>query len=152
MKKFMGMKKLMSVIFVFLLSACATTQHVFLTDIKKPSNEDLALMKTELTILRHSTAEGEMIKPFILQTLGLIEEPTPEGVTTYKHLTRAAQISRMVRECRLTSLKPATTLPQGSNIGRVWSLAEKLPIEIHIFTLGDHHIIKLDQTKEKERQ
>lgn len=330
----MEMKKLMSVIFVFLLSACATTQHVFLTDIEKPSNEDLAVMKTQLTILQNATAEGEMIKPFIFQTMGVIEETTPEGVTTYKHLTReerlaamtleerqlydtfllqyekeseerkfipsrefsfdsarsvkensiveiggwhiiygkkrqvfrfdikitnttqntlltpddiiivdadkkssrilssdeyvyyaegmtsqealsqssvmsiyasqlqktygysgtmysygttygnyysgfstfraypiqdpyssfasgfaqgwalgaaiqAAQIDRMVRECRLIALKPASTLSQGSNVGRIWSLAGKLPIEIHIFTLGDHHIIKLDQIQER---
>lgn len=58
---------------------------------------------------------------------------------------RAAEISREVRRCNLTALKPASTLPQGSNIGRVWSLAGKLPIEIHIFTLREHHIIKLDQ-------
>lgn len=64
----------------------------------------------------------------------------------------AASIDRNVREYQLTALKPTFTLPQGSNIGRVWSLAGKLPIEIHIFTLGDHHIIKLDQTQERNRQ
>jgi len=57
---------------------------------------------------------------------------------------RAARISRNVREYQLTALKPTSTLPQCSNIGRVWSLAGKQPIELHIFTCGDHHIIKLD--------
>lgn len=63
---------------------------------------------------------------------------------------RAARISRDVREYQLTVLKPTSTLPQGSNVGRIWSLAGKLPIEIHVFTLGDHHIIKLDQIQRKK--
>jgi hypothetical protein len=63
---------------------------------------------------------------------------------------RAARISRDVRECQLTALKPILTLPHGRNIGRIWSLAGKLPIEIHIFTLGDHHIIKLGQIQNKK--
>jgi len=57
---------------------------------------------------------------------------------------RASRIRRNVREYQLVALKPASTLPQCSNIGRVWSLAGKQPIELHIFTCGDHHIIKLD--------
>ena len=63
---------------------------------------------------------------------------------------RAARINRDVRECQLTVLKPTSTLSQGSNVGRIWSLAGKLPIEIHVFTVGDHHIIKLDQFQKKK--
>jgi len=63
---------------------------------------------------------------------------------------RSARISRDVRECQLTVLKPTLTLPQGSNVGRIWSLDGKLPIEIHLFAVGEHHIIKLDQIQRKK--
>lgn len=263
MKKFMGMEKLMSVIFVFLLSACATTKHVFLTEpnsqlsknqnfipdgelnfsldsaksIKENSNveigswhiiygknrqvfrfdiritnttQNILLTPDDIIIVDADKKSLRILSPdeFVYYAKGMTSQEALSqssvmsiyasqlqktygysgtmysygttygnyysGFSTFRAYPiqdpyssfaggfaqgyalgaaiQAAQISRMVRECRLTALKPASTLPQCSNIGRVWSLAGKLPIEIHIFTLGDHHIIKLDQTQKKERQ
>lgn len=63
---------------------------------------------------------------------------------------KAARISREVREAIILALKPSTTLPNTNNIGRVWSLAGKVPVELHIFVGGDHHIIKLDRIIKEE--
>ncbi|MEW5949855.1 MAG: hypothetical protein AB1711_10665 [Thermodesulfobacteriota bacterium] len=60
---------------------------------------------------------------------------------------RAAKINEAIRTFQLCALRPMPTLPNSSNVGRVWSLTGNLPIEIHIFTGGDHHIIKLDHSQ-----
>ncbi|MDD5450908.1 MAG: hypothetical protein PHT49_03325 [Desulfovibrionales bacterium] len=60
---------------------------------------------------------------------------------------QAAEINEIIRTFRLCALRPILTLPDSSNVGRVWSLTGNLPIEIHIFAGGDHHIIKLNHNK-----
>ena len=260
-QKAMRMKKLIPVIFVFLLSSCATTQHIFLIEPNKqisekqsliPSGEakfnfdsarsikensiveiggwyiifsknkqvfrfdvkitnnsnDTLITPEEIVIIDADKNSLRLLNPEeyvyyaegmtseealslsyamsiyasqlqktqgytgTMYTYGTIYRNSYSGYSTYSAYptqshgssfaggfvsgyalglaARSARISRGVRECQLTVLKPTLTMPQGSNIGRIWSLAGKLPIEIHVFTLGEHHIIKLDQIQRKK--
>ncbi|MFZ6017710.1 MAG: hypothetical protein ACOYU0_08985 [Nitrospirota bacterium] len=63
---------------------------------------------------------------------------------------RAVRINQAVRQAQIQALKPIMIVPGVSNVGKLFSLSGKLPIEMHVFTLGDHHIIKLDQTQIKK--
>lgn len=61
----------------------------------KPSNEETQLMQQQLEILKQSRAEQELIKPYVMQSMGLTQETTPEGVTSYRRLTEEERLASM---------------------------------------------------------
>ena len=84
----------------------------------KPSGEELALMQEQLTILRQQRSESEMIKPFMLKTMGLVEE--------------AGAFRSMTEEERLAGMTPNELLAQKaltlSQERQIAALEGKLPV------------------------
>lgn len=68
----------------------------------KPSTEEIALQKEQLAILKQSRAEQEFIKPYVLQSMGLVQETTPEGVTAYRRMTDVERTAAMTPIERLS--------------------------------------------------
>ena len=84
----------------------------------KPSGEELALMREQLTILRQQRSESERIKPFLLKTMGLVEE--------------AGAFRSMTEEERLAGMTPNELLAQKaltlSQERQIAALEGKLPV------------------------
>jgi len=80
--------------------------------------------------------------------LNALSQGINQGVNNYARLAlaaRAARLRQAVLNEQLLSLKPAKTLPSSINKGRIFCMVGTLPIEVHIFTCGDHHIVKVER-------
>ena len=84
----------------------------------KPSEEELSLMREQLGILQQTQVETEMLKPFVLQTMGLVEE---NGA--YRHMTEEEKLAMMTPNERLS--QEALTLTQQRQIA---ALKGELPV------------------------
>ena len=84
----------------------------------KPSQEELDLMREQLGILQQTRVETEMLKPFVLQTMGLVEE-----AGAYRHMTEEEKLAMMTPNERLS--QEALTLTQQRQIA---ALKGELPV------------------------
>jgi len=60
----------------------------------KPSKEERELTRSQLELLQQSRAESEMMKPYLLQSLGLVQE-TVDGQSSYRQMTEDEKLSSM---------------------------------------------------------
>ena len=84
----------------------------------KPSKEELSLMREQLNILQQTQVDTEMLKPFVLNTMGLVEE---NGA--YRHMTEEEKLAMMTPTERLS--QEALTLTQQRQIA---ALKGELPV------------------------
>jgi len=84
----------------------------------KPSKEELSLMREQLSILQQTRVETEMLKPFVLETMGLVEEGA-----SYRRMTEEERLARMTPTERLS--QEALTLTQQRQIA---ALKGELPV------------------------
>ena len=103
------------------------------------------------TMYSYSTIYGNYVSTFGTYTFYPVYSPASAFASGFAQglalacTLKAARINRDLKESHLLALRPALTLPDRSNVGRIWSLPGELPIEVHVFVLGDHHVIVLDK-------